>query len=325
MSESEIPEHPLARRIRRVRIIGAPPRLELGAAGREFHDLLGRDRLHREGDAGSDGPAVEVSLASWSAEDADPSVLDRLVRAPTEPFELRLVAEGVAAVGRPIVEVLTRCQGMLGHTNAASATAAFGRVLAVHRDLHELDRPRARPLVEADYWHALDTWQWVLRLAPTAGIAVQLAALLHDVERLVSEPERRIEQHAHDYQAFKDAHAREGARLVARCLADVALPRGVVARTIELVAHHERPGRDPELALLNDADALSFFSLNTPGFLDYFGPAHTRTKIAYTLQRLRARQHWRLSWIRLRADVRAIVRELLADAGDHPPPAASCS
>lgn len=64
------------------------------------------------------------------------------------------------------------------------------RLLRRHRSLHPADKP----LVRADYRHALDVWQWVLRLDPEAGGAVQIAALFHDVERIFTEAESRSEQ-----------------------------------------------------------------------------------------------------------------------------------
>jgi len=66
-------------------------------------------------------------------------------------------------------------------------------------------------------------------------------------------------------------------------------------RAVELVAQHEQPSPDPELQVLNDADGLSFFSLNSPGFLAYFGAEHTLMKVRYTLQRMRpgAKRHVR--------------------------------
>src|SRR5205814_582070 len=84
----------------------------------------------------------------------------------------------------------------------------FDKVLARHCELHDMNKP----LVAADFDHARDTWRWVLRLAPHASLAVQVAALFHDVERLASESEARIEHRAADYEAFKKAHAAAGAR-----------------------------------------------------------------------------------------------------------------
>jgi hypothetical protein len=97
---------------------------------------------------------------------------------------------------------------------------------------------------------------------------------------------------------------------------------GVEAETREraarLIAAHERlPATgDPdaaELSLLNDADALSFFSLNSAGYLDYFGPEATRRKVAYTLRRLRPEARRHLNGLRLRAAVaEAVAAEALA-------------
>jgi hypothetical protein len=166
-----------------------------------------------------------------------------------------------------------------------------------------------KPLALADYRHALDTWQWSLRVDPQAGLEVQLAALLHDVERLVSETEQRIEQHAPDYPAFKQAHAHKGAEMTRALLLEQGADRAVAQRTSELVRTHEHPENDAELALLNDADALSFFSLNSAGYIDYFGREQTRRKIRYTLARMRQSARARLKSVRVSARVGEILLE----------------
>lgn len=192
------------------------------------------------------------------------------------------------------LEVLTRCQRLVGRRNAASSGPLFDRVLEKHRSLHDLDRP----LVRADHAHALDVWQWTLRLDPEAGLAVQLAALFHDIERLVSEADTRIEHRAGDYQAFKDEHARRGAEMADGVLAMAGVDAATRTQVARLIAGHERMSD-----LLNDADALSFFSLNSPGYVDYFGPEAARRKVAWTLARLRPEARRRLSGVRLRPDV----------------------
>jgi hypothetical protein len=300
-----ISQNPDLHRIRSVEVVGATLGEGAGVLAREFPDVVA-------------GPSVadarvrlQVSLADWTVDRFDPTTLDCATRAMPEPFALELVADGVNDVEHATVEVLTRCQSLLARRNAASSTPLFERVLAAHRALHDIDKP----LVAADYYHALDTWQWLLRIDPTAGSAVQIAALFHDIERLHSESDERVEQHAADYQAFKDAHARGGAEILVHTLAELEAPLSVIQRAHELVARHERPGEDRELALLNDADALSFFSLNTPGFLEYFGASHTRRKVVYTLRRLRPELRWRIGWIRMRRDVRAIVDDVIAGEG----------
>jgi hypothetical protein len=284
-----------------------------------FPDLAARGRrtgVIAAGAIASCGEAVVVPAGVWRDPDFDPSWLDDVVAAvlrQASQFSLRL-DHGGADDGLPLtsLQVVTRCQRHLGGGNRHSDGALFAAIVREHRSLHD----RSRPLVAADHDHALDTWRWVLRLDPEASLAVQVAALFHDIERLTSESEVRVEQQAADYLAFKNAHAAAGARITAAALAGVGAPRPLVARVAELVASHEHGGGlelehgmggDPERQLLNEADALSFFSLNAPGFARYYGPDHTAKKVAYTLARLGPRGRRALAGIRHRADIAALI------------------
>jgi len=80
-----------------------------------------------------------------------------------------------------------------------------------------------------------------------------------------------------------------------------------LGRVSALIEGHERRAADPEGVLLSDADALSFFSLNSAGFLDYYGAGHTRRKVEYTLGRLRPESEARLDHVWLRPELRAFV------------------
>jgi hypothetical protein len=259
--------------------------------------------------AGPDGLVI-VPVSRWQAAALDPIELDEAVAGalPAGRLTLRVVDDGQPSVDLlpPVLQVATRCQRHLTSRNAASATPFFDAVLARHRALHDL----TLPLVAADHDHTLDTWRWVLRLEPQAGAELQAAALFHDIERLVSEPEVRVEQNAPDYVAFKDAHAAAGARMTAEALASLGAGRAFVERVADLVATHEHPGDDPDKAVLNEADALSFFSLNAPGFARYYGAAHTARKVAYTMARLGPRGRAALTGIRHRADIASLVERL---------------
>jgi hypothetical protein len=249
------------------------------------------------------GPRIDAR--AWTSPSAnffefDSAVLD------TDPTAL-IIAGPAELLPQVALEVLTRYQSLQDRRNASSRTPQFDALLALHRDMH----PLSKPLVRADFAHALDTWQWTLRLAHQASFEVQSAALFHDVERLVSECDARIEQHATDYQGFKDAHARAGSAVLLEVLGAVGVEPSRAVRACWLVAHHERQSGDEELALLNDADALSFFSLNAFGYLNYFGRAQTKMKVAYTLARLRPHARARLREVRLPGP----VREMLAAAG----------
>jgi hypothetical protein len=215
------------------------------------------------------------------------------------------VGDAQAAV-EALLQVLTRYQRLAPRLNAGSQSEAFLCALALHRTLHDL----SKPLVRADYEHALDVWQWLLRLDPDAERALQLAALFHDIERLTSEPDQRIEQHADDYQAFKTAHAEIGARLAAVTARAAGVDEGDCLRMQELIEGHEQPAepsRPLQAALLADADALSFFSLNSRGFADYYGPEHTRRKVEYTLGRMTPRALAYLSQLKLSPEIQGYI------------------
>ena len=220
------------------------------------------------------GDVLEVREEEWR----DPTlnlyrfddVVDEHAKKPTT---LRLVGSD-AFVAEQGLGVVTRCQRCIDRRNSASRAPLFDAALARLPVLYDCQKPLCR----ADYRHALDAWQWLLRLERDASLEVQLSVLLHDVERTVSEADRRIEHRAADYAAFKYAHAAAGAELARTWLEGLGASPAVARRAAELIRTHENPGADPESNLINDADALSFFSLNSAGFLDYFGPQHTRRK-----------------------------------------------
>jgi hypothetical protein len=291
------------------------------AAAKTPTDALRREFPTLEVLIGADRPVtreLRIEADEWATCELDFHELDRVMD--------ELVAEdpaGIAVGGGGIlaedcaIQILTRCQRWIDRRNAESAGATFDRLLLRHLAIHDLKLP----LVRADYRHALDAWQWTLRLDAGASLAVQAAALFHDIERLASEPRVRVEHLAPSYAAFKAAHAEAGAERAVRIFADVRMHPASVARARDLIAGHEQPGDDPELRRLNDADALSFFSLNSPGFLDYFGPEHTRRKIRYTLGRLSPVNARYLSRIRMRPDFAALLREETGALA--PPPALS--
>lgn len=256
---------------------------------------------------------LPLSAADWLRGEADLIRLDEQADelAARGPFEVELAGEGAdLSVAE---EVALHLQRWSGHRNTVSREAAFSALLLAHRDLHPLEKP----LVRADYRHALDVWQWVLRLDPDAGAALQAAALFHDVERIFTEADSRREKAvaSQDYDAFKARHAEESARVTDEILGGHGFPSEVRRHAAELIAGHDRPdlAADPDSAVLNDADALSYFSLNSPGYLAYFGEEPARRKIAWTLRRLSPRGRRWLARLRLPRPVAALLPESAAE------------
>lgn len=252
------------------------------------------------------GEAVSVELDEWQSGRIDFYRIDARVDA--------LAAQGlipVTAVGHPEarLQLLTRCQRWLDRRNLSSRQLWFDELLRRHADLHD----RNRPLVRADHNHAMDTWQWVLRLDPGASGAVQVAALFHDID-LADEPDRRIEPEAGDDAASRRSRAARSAERLRQVVAGV-VAEPIAQRAAELVAavgqrEDEAVADRRELDLLEDAHALSFFSLNSSGYLDYNGERHMVREVEWTLCRLTVRALSFLCRVRLRRDVADLVEDI---------------
>jgi hypothetical protein len=114
--------------------------------------------------------------------------------------------------------------------------------------------------VPEDSRHADNTLEWLLRLQPDAGDALQLAALAHDIDR-ANEETKVGRTDFDDYDTFKAAHARNSAEVLRPILTACGVERDVVDEACRLVAVHEAGG-DPGSDLLKDADSISYFDVN---------------------------------------------------------------
>lgn len=220
-----------------------------------------------------------------------------------EAFELTRPLANIAVRGYDAVgvasEVLARYQRYVGRRNAASATPLFDAVLEAHAALHSAS-------AKMDLEHSLDTWQWTLRLDEDASLAVQMAALFHDVDRLESEPHERIEHRARERAVDP---TKLGERIHA-ILSSLGVDAADAASVNEILARSEGPLRESEIVLLDDADALSFLSLYSCRYADHFGLAQTRRKALHTIARLTPRAKEKLAMVRLRPDVDRLVHDV---------------
>lgn len=140
--------------------------------------------------------------------------------------------------------------------------------------------------VPEDPTHAEDTLAWLLHIDPTAGDALRLAALGHDIDRAVPEKTRRAD--FEDYDAFKAAHARRSAELLRSMFVEAGAAPGLVEHVCELVERHE-VGGTIDSDLLQDADSLSFFTNNLPAYLSREGEAEALSRCTWGLRRLSPR------------------------------------
>ena len=212
-----------------------------------------------------------------------------------------IVIRGNGNVELVVLEVLTRYQRYIDRRNLASSTATFDVVIRAHRALHE----ERGPIGSADLDHALDAWQWLLRLDPEVGVEPQLVALLRDVERIEDddgEPWFRAPRLLVG-RLLDTATAGERAHELLRA---AGFDADTAGRVRELVSHG---GLDGSLHSVEDAEALSFLSLSSSTYLDAFGRDLARRKIAAMLRRLGPAARRKLALVRFRPDVISVIRE----------------
>jgi hypothetical protein len=141
--------------------------------------------------------------------------------------------------------------------------------------------------VPEDPIHAGNTLEWLLKLDPAADQALQIAAFAHDIERAVETRKVRRADFT-DYDAFKAAHARNGAAILREILDRCGVAKSVADEACRLVTLHE-VGGDPRSDLLKDADSISYFEVNLPWYYRREGREETKRRCRWGYQRLSAR------------------------------------
>ena len=138
--------------------------------------------------------------------------------------------------------------------------------------------------VPEDPLHAENTLEWLLKLNPEADQALQIAALAHDIDRAVENRKVRRDDYD-DYDAFKAAHARNGARILREIMKECGDVDSITEEACRLVTLHEIGG-DPRSNLIKDADSISYFDVNMPLYYQREGWEETKRRCIWGYHRL---------------------------------------
>ena len=158
-----------------------------------------------------------------------------------------------------------------------SVDCAKERIRAIVAGSHVPEDPR----------HAENTLEWLLKLRPDADEALQIAALGHDIDR--ANEDRKVQRADFaDYDAFKAAHARNGAMILKEIMADCGVPRSIADEVQRLVCLHE-VGGDARTDHLKDADSISYFDVNLPLYYERNDWEETKRRCIWGYRRLSAR------------------------------------
>jgi 1L-myo-inositol 1-phosphate cytidylyltransferase / CDP-L-myo-inositol myo-inositolphosphotransferase len=143
--------------------------------------------------------------------------------------------------------------------------------------------------IPEDYEHALNVLKWVNKLKPDADFPLRIAAIGHDIERAL--PEQKVQRMNFPcYDDFKRVHAENSAKIVDEILSMYPIAQDVIQRVHYLIENHEfgKEG-DLDLAILKDADSLSFFEINLPYYFQREGEKETYFRMQWGYNRMSER------------------------------------
>jgi hypothetical protein len=149
--------------------------------------------------------------------------------------------------------------------------------------------------VDGEQAHALDVLSWVERLNSNASLSLKLAALFHDVDRVVNPAMGggfKGDRHSIAYSLHKKRHAARSAEYIIPVLQTNGFPEEVLERTRLLILHHDDSGEevasmnDCELADIVTADSFAFFTSIAPKLLAAEGVERIMDKIAFMIDKL---------------------------------------
>jgi len=154
----------------------------------------------------------------------------------------------------------------------------------------EIEEIISKSPVKSDPVHSKTTRDWVLKLKPNAGYALQIAALSHDIER-----------------SFNGISA----EIITNLLKKYKYTNDFVEKVKNLVLNHEWGG-STETDILTNADSISFFEGNLEGYFEKFGEEKTRYKIKARLETMSQDAKDKIKSIRYKSKIlNEIITEML--------------
>ncbi len=136
---------------------------------------------------------------------------------------------------------------------------------------------------KTEYGHSQSVWQWVLQLKPDADIALQIAALGHDIDRSFQDY-RIMKARFATYDEYKKTHVLLSAKIICDILKKHDFDQVTIDKVRHLIENHEIGG-EGDIAILTEADSMTFFN-NLQHYRDNHTAQETIDKIKFMYNRL---------------------------------------
>lgn len=177
--------------------------------------------------------------------------------------------------------------------------------------------------IDGEKEHALVVLSWVRKFEQNPSQVLQIAALFHDVDRIVTPGAGsgfKGDRKSKAYGEHKKAHAQRSASYIAPLLTKEGVPQASIERITFLIVHHDDTGEeieqyhDRELSVLVAADSLAFFTSIAPKLYEAEGEARLKDKVRFMIEKMPAFARHMLSQQILENTVfERVKREVLQD------------
>ncbi len=152
--------------------------------------------------------------------------------------------------------------------------------------------------VEGEKLHALDVLDWTGKLNPNAPISLKLAALFHDIDRVITPKTPKMgggfkgDRGSKSYLEYKKKHAKRSAEFIIPILKKNNISSSILKKIEFLIIHHDDIGKEiekidnTELNYLAAADSFAFFTSIAPKLFEVEGKERIRDKIIFMIDKL---------------------------------------
>lgn len=149
--------------------------------------------------------------------------------------------------------------------------------------------------IDGEKAHAYAVLSWVRQLSETPSVELEIAALFHDIDRIVTPGVGggfKGNRKSVDYINHKKAHARRSANFIYNELINLNVEPKLMERVTFLIQHHDDPYQeveyinDRELNILVSADSFAFFTTIAPKLYEAEGEGRLRDKIKFMVEKM---------------------------------------
>ena len=149
--------------------------------------------------------------------------------------------------------------------------------------------------INGEKLHALDVLGWINKLNPKAATSLKLAALFHDVDRIVTPLAGggfKGDRNSKKYEKHKKMHAARSAKFIIPLLKKIIDNKKIIKETKFLIIHHDDTGEEVEkyknqdLNFIVAADSFSFFTAVAPKLYAAEGKERIKDKIRFMVEKM---------------------------------------